>query len=71
MKQKVTPAQRRLMIELLSAGKIAEVRALQKQLGVQRTYTVKRAYEAGRRGPSKDFNDPRWKWAIERGPVIA
>lgn len=72
--QKVTPEQRRLLIELWKAGKVKELRKLQKALGVEKKYAQKRAYDDGfRRLPNtaQDYNDPRWKWAIERGPVIA
>lgn len=75
--QKITIEQRDELIELWRQGQFQKVLKLQKQYGVERKYAQKRAYDLGltkypdRTKRPADWFDPRWQWAIERGPVVA
>lgn len=84
--RKITPEQRHQLIQVhLHLGYEAS-RPLCLEFGVARDYAAKMASEANllvptyckRRGAKRsvkfevvDHNDHRWKWAVERGSVVA
>lgn len=72
--QKVTREQRQMLIDLWKSGKLKELHKLQRKFGVEKKYAQKRAHGSGYRRPpntTPDYHDPRWQWAIDRGPVMA
>lgn len=72
--QKITDEQREELISLWWHGEMETLRKRQKELGVNRRYGQQRGNELGLRRPAtstNDYLDPRWQWAIERGPVLA
>ena len=76
-KRKVSPVQRHQLIQIFLHMGEKDAQAACVEAGVGKNYAEQQAREtfayqkkrfAGRR---VDHSDPRWKWAIERGPVGA
>lgn len=72
--RKITAEQREQLVRVYIEGGIRAAGPLAVSMGVSRKYPGILAITSGRRrkgyGP-RDTKDPRWKWAIERGSVIA
>jgi hypothetical protein len=78
---RLTPEQREELLALYLTDRAAS-RRMARALGVSRSYCAELANRRGlksalpfknRGAPkySEDANDPRWRWAIERGAVVA
>lgn len=80
--RKVTPNQRQQLIQVFLHMGHAESQSLCVEYGVHKDYAINQA-RALALVPKKRFSgggdiavgvnhkDPRWSWAVERGPVLA
>lgn len=69
---KASPDQRKKLLALWLAGDTRAVAALEREIGVAPKYTSNMASVMGihkRDGVRPDADDPRWAWAVERGPI--
>lgn len=70
---KASREQRKELLALWLAGDNKAVAAMERQIGVKPKYTSNMANVMGihkKDGVRVDADDPRWAWAIERGPVL-
>ncbi|MGE9009786.1 hypothetical protein ACO2JO_14460 [Leptospira interrogans] len=81
-KRKVSPVQRHQLIQIFLHMGDKDAQAACMEAGVGKNYAEQQAREtfayqkkrfagSGHIGRRVDHSDPRWKWAIERGPVGA
>jgi hypothetical protein len=75
---KLTQAQRRQLLTCYLEHGFHATRPLAESFGVRARYLAQLArnnghvnnYRRGDRAVVRTGNDPRWQWAIERGPVL-
>lgn len=70
--RKINKQQREELVRVYLEGGINAAGPLAETLGVSKKYPGILAITSGRRRKgyaARDTNDPRWKWAIERGAI--
>lgn len=71
--RKLTHEQREQLVRVYLESGTSAAGPLAVSMGVSRKYPGIMAATSGRRRsgrPPGDWNDHRWQWAIERGPVV-